>query len=269
MATESRMPQSDDELDALYQGPLDQFTPARNALAKSRGSDGAAIKALEKPNVAAWAVNQLYWHERESFDRLVEASDNSRDEHRKMLAGKAADVREAEKAHRDAIRAATEKVREILANGGQSATPQTMTAVAETLEALPTDDPPGRLTRPMKPLGFAALSGVPIRSAPAKPQRPSMKLVTSKPDPAAEREEAERAKRQAEEEREQLKAAQQEAREAESAEQRARTAVEKAEREVERRTQELDQANETLDRRKRELKDATIAYQRARLRARL
>jgi DNA repair exonuclease SbcCD ATPase subunit len=257
-----------DDIDALYSGPLDQFTAARNALAKSRGSEGAAIKGLEKPNVAAWAVNQLYWHERDVYDRVVEASEHSRDEHRKMLAGKSADVREAEQVHRDAIRAATEKVRTLLSKGGQSATPQTMTAVAETLEALPTDDPPGRLSRPMKPLGFAALSGVPIKSTPA-PQRPSMKLVTTQRSAEAEKREAERARRQAEEEREQLRLAQKEARDAEAAEQRARTSVEEAEREVERRTQALDEATETLHRLQKELKEATIAYQRARLRARL
>jgi hypothetical protein len=263
------MAQSDDELDALYRGPLDQFTAARNALAKSRGAAGAAIKALEKPNVAAWAVNQLYWHARESYDRVVEASEESRDAHRRMLAGQPAAVREAEKSHRDAMRAATEKIREILTGGGQSATAQTMTAVAETLEALPTDDQPGRLSRPMKPLGFAALSGVPIRSAPVPPQRAAMKLVSTKPDPEAARKEAARARRQADEEREQSRAAQKEARDAEVAEQRARTAVEKAEREVERRTKDLDEATETLHRLQKELKDASIAYQRARLRARL
>ena len=262
------MTQTDDELDALYRGPLDQFTSARNALAKRRGADGAAIKALEKPNVAAWAVNQLYWHARDAYDRVVEASERSREEHRKMLAGKSADVREAEKAHRDAIKIATERIRELLSKGGQSATAQTMTAVAETLEALPTDDPPGRLSRPMKPLGFAALSGVPIKAAPARPQPSSLKLVRKTRD-EAQKQEAERARLEAEQEREQLRLAQKEAHDAEIVEQRARAAVEKAEREVERRTKALDEATDTLHRLQKELKEATIAYQRARLRARL
>ena len=260
----------DDEVDVLYRGPLDQFTTARNALAKSRGADGAAIKALEKPNVAAWAVNQLYWHERDYYDRVVQASEEARDAHRKVLAGTSADIREAEKSHREAIRAAIEKTRELLGAGGQAASPPTMTAVAETLEALPTDDPPGRLSRPLKPLGFAALSGMPVRTPSAeRPQRAKMQLVTPKPDPAADKREAERAKRQADEEREQLRLAQKEAREAEAAEERARAAVEKAERDVERRTQALEEATETLRRVQKELKEATVAYQRARLRARL
>jgi hypothetical protein len=49
-------------IDELYQLPLDEFTAARNALAKSTGD--ASIKKLEKPSLSAWAVNQLFWHQR-------------------------------------------------------------------------------------------------------------------------------------------------------------------------------------------------------------
>ena len=51
------------QIDKLYQIPLDEFTPARNALAKETGE--SEIKKLEKPNLAAWSVNQLYWHQRQ------------------------------------------------------------------------------------------------------------------------------------------------------------------------------------------------------------
>ena len=50
----------DPALDRLFQLPLDEFTAARNTLAKASGADGAAIRQLSKPPVAAWAVNQLY-----------------------------------------------------------------------------------------------------------------------------------------------------------------------------------------------------------------
>src|SRR2546423_1570920 len=51
-------------VDALYQEPLDAFTAARNALAKSLAQaadrEGAAeVKAMRKPSTAAWALNQL------------------------------------------------------------------------------------------------------------------------------------------------------------------------------------------------------------------
>jgi hypothetical protein len=52
------------ELDALYQLPLDQFTSARDELAKRLRTDGQAeqaeqVKALRKPTVAVWLVNRL------------------------------------------------------------------------------------------------------------------------------------------------------------------------------------------------------------------
>ena len=59
--TTRRMPARliEDEIARLYQLPLDEFTSARNALAKRAGSDAAGIRALTKPSVPAWAVNQL------------------------------------------------------------------------------------------------------------------------------------------------------------------------------------------------------------------
>ena len=56
-----------DEVDELYQLPLAEFTGARNALAarlkqSGRANDASLVKALQKPPVSAWAVNQLYWN---------------------------------------------------------------------------------------------------------------------------------------------------------------------------------------------------------------
>lgn len=156
------MPDIDAAIDGLYQQPLDKFTPARNALAKELKRP--TIKDLEKPNVAAWAVNQLYWHERAAWDRVIVASKRLRDEHRKLLAGKPSDIRDAEKTHRESIRAALDTIRRLLTEGGQATSPATLTSVQQTLEALPTADAPGRLTRPLKPMGFEALSGVTVRA---------------------------------------------------------------------------------------------------------
>ena len=44
----------DDRIDALYQLKLDDFTAARNALAKEvRGADAATLRALKKPTALA------------------------------------------------------------------------------------------------------------------------------------------------------------------------------------------------------------------------
>jgi hypothetical protein len=71
------------EVDALFKLPLGEFTSARNALAAElkkagRPAEASAVKALVKPSVSAWVVNQLYWRHRGLFDRLVAAGDKMR-----------------------------------------------------------------------------------------------------------------------------------------------------------------------------------------------
>ena len=152
----------DDQIDALYQLPLSEFTGARNALAKSvGGTDAAGIKKLEKPSVPAWAVNQLYWKERKAYDHLIDAAEKLRTTHRALLGGKAVDLQKAEGAHRDSARAAAARIRDLLSAAGETPSDATMNAVTETLDALPAaDEQAGRLTKPLKPMGFEALAGV-------------------------------------------------------------------------------------------------------------
>src|SRR4029453_13025677 len=139
------MAPGEDDIDRLYQLPLDEFTPARNALAKQPGAS-VAIKTLQKPSVPAWAVNQLYWHRHKSYDRLMAAAEKRRDAHGRLLSGKPADVAAAEAAHADALKKAADDIRALLADAGDSATPATMVAVTATLQELPGDEAPGRLT---------------------------------------------------------------------------------------------------------------------------
>lgn len=227
------MPDFEDEIDRLYQLPLDAFTAARNALAKSAGRP--AFKELEKPNIAAWAVNQLYWRHRGDYDRLIKSAEQFRAEHRKLLSGKASDVRGPEKAHREAIRQASEHVKTLLKEGGHAVSDQTVTAVQETLEALPSADPPGRLTKPLKPMGFEALAGVSLSPSP----KPSLRIVTrsnttkeSSPprDPRRERELAKQREKEERERKERRQQAEKELKAAEAAMLRAEEAVKKAEK---------------------------------------
>ena len=71
------------DIDTLYRLSLAEFTDARNAMAKAAGAKGAAIKALEKPSAAAWAVNQLFWKQRRAYDKLIRASERVRAAHAK------------------------------------------------------------------------------------------------------------------------------------------------------------------------------------------
>jgi hypothetical protein len=80
------------ELGELFHGPLEDFTAARNELAKSLRSDGKTeaadwVKALKKPSRAAWLVNQLAERKPKDVERLLEVGEELRDAQEEMLAG--------------------------------------------------------------------------------------------------------------------------------------------------------------------------------------
>ena len=150
---------SDPEIDRLYQLPLNEFTAARNALAKAKGPE---VRSLEKPPVPAWAVNQLYWQRRPEYDALVEASEAARRTHKTVLAGRGGDVRAATRVHDQALDSALKSTLALLEEAGHPVTDATRQSIVTTLRALPSDDPPGRLARVLQPGGFEMLSGFSI-----------------------------------------------------------------------------------------------------------
>lgn len=255
-----------DAIDRLYQLPLGEFTAARNALAK--GGD-ASVKSLQKPSLPAWAVNQLYWQRRKVFDRLIAAANRVRTAHGRMLTGKAADVQEAEAAHAAAVKESVDQIRELLRAAGEVESPATIVAVQETLQALPADEPPGRLTRPLKPKGFEALAGlVPasgLRSfkvlepqAPSRAPVRSAKAAPTAAETAAERRAAEARKREATELDAALREAKKAERDATAALERARAKRDDAEREHAELTKRLDALADRL----RTLRDDAIHAER-------
>lgn len=162
------------EIDRLYQLPLEEFTPARNALAKTAGSDAARVRGLPKPPIAAWAVNQLYWKHGDLWNALVAAAENAQRAHRAVLTGKSADVRAASKVHEDAVDKALRATLALLAEAKHPATDATKHAIGTTLRAVPGDEPAGRFTRTLQPAGFGMLTGIPLApGAPAKRQKPA------------------------------------------------------------------------------------------------
>jgi hypothetical protein len=182
----------DGQIDRLYQLPLDEFTSARNALAKELGKEGGEVRTLTKPPAAAWAINQVYWSRRPVFDALVAAATALRGAHAQVLAGKRADLRAAGNAHEEALEAALKGTLAILSNAEQPASDATKQAILNTLRALPVaGEAPGRLTRTLQPGGFELLAGLPIAAGTGasarKPQPPpspppSRKRATAPPD---------------------------------------------------------------------------------------
>lgn len=153
------------DIDQLYKLPLTEFTRARNALAKDLAGDARnKVRALGKPSVPAWAVNQLYWQDRSTYEALVKAAEQLRTAHRAVISGRDADLRKPTEAHRAAVQKAVDKARAILKQARLSETSATLNAITRTLEALPTSGPPGRLETPLQPAGFDILAGVKPRA---------------------------------------------------------------------------------------------------------
>jgi hypothetical protein len=153
------------DIDQLYKLPVTEFTSARNALAKDlAGEARKKVKALGKPSVPAWAVNQLYWQDRSTYEALVKAAEQLRTAHRAVISGRNADLRKPTEVHRAAVQKAADKVRAILKQASLPETSATLNAIARTLEALPTSDRPGRLGTPLQPAGFDILAGVKPRA---------------------------------------------------------------------------------------------------------
>ncbi|HYZ90757.1 MAG TPA: hypothetical protein VFA34_00015 [Actinomycetota bacterium] len=218
----------DEALDRLYAAPLDEFTATRNALAKELGKDGAQIKSLKKPNLAAWALNQLSRRHASELQELFEATHAVRLAQRRVLSGgKASALREATETRGRVVTKLTTLAGEILTNSGHAAAPATLSAITssfiaiasgeEAAEALRT----GRLTRELhasSDTGFAEGGG--------------LTLVGSEAEEETEEDMAGRAKA--------LRAAVNDARERAQA---ASKAVREAEQEVAERVRESDEAD--------------------------
>jgi hypothetical protein len=271
------MARRDSDVDGLYQLPLEQFTAARSALAKESERDEAPrIRALAKPTLPAWAVNQVFWTARDKYDALVAAAERLRSAHRAALAGQKVDIRDVDDAHRRALNAALKEAIAILERNGHASTSSTVDVVSKTLAALPVDgQPPGRLTRPLTPGGFELFADVkPAARVLRMPDRRPQGREQPKPSEEQKRDEARhraaarhalreadatlrKAESVASRQAERVARAAEALAEAERDEREARRVLEKAEGRVEAARTALDEVRRTAQRAARALTDAT------------
>ena len=153
-------------IDRLYQLPLEEFVAARNELGRqARGDEAKAIRALAKPNLIAWALNQVYWSSRPVFDSLVAAAARLREAQARALTGQSSDLRGAGAVHREAVDAAVREATAVLEKAGHDATADTLRALRSAFEALPWEEA-GRLARPPSlSSGFGAFAGMPASAS--------------------------------------------------------------------------------------------------------
>ena len=252
------------EIDQLFQLPLNEFTAARNALAKSAGRDGAAIKALGKPPLAAWAVNQLYWQDPETYETLIAAANEMRQTHKTVIEGKAADLRSAGREHDIALEAALKSALSLLKGSGSPVTDATRQAILNTLRALPADEPPGRLTRALAPGGFEMLAGIAPAPASSEAGRgTSKRQAPAAPAPKPGRKEDKDAAREAARAREARAAAERAVRDADQKARHAEFESARAARDVAKTARRLEEARKALEEAHAELAEAEREAERA------
>lgn len=254
----ARMPKLDAELDRLFQLPLGEFTAERNALARRAGPDGAAIKALQKPPVAAWAVNQLFFKDRDRYDTLIDASNEMRRTNKAVLEGKKGDLRTAGREHDVALDAALKATVTLMKDAGQPITDATRQAIVSTLRALPADEAPGRLTRTLSPGGFEMLAGISPKPA-AKASTPGPTAVTAAKERSASTKEDARAEREAARARERRTALERAVRDADQRARQAEFEAARAAREVTKAAERVERAHQAVREAQAELEDAEAA----------
>jgi hypothetical protein len=160
----------DAKIDDLYRQPLDDFIASRNALAKTlSGADAKRVRALAKPTVGPWAVNQVYWHARPVYDKVIKSGERLRTAQIASLEGRrGTDLREAGDAHRRAVADAVKEAERLAAAAGATPAADVLMRTFETLSlASGAPEAPGRLTKALQPAGFEALAGVTPKAAPA------------------------------------------------------------------------------------------------------
>jgi hypothetical protein len=171
-------------VDGLFGLPREEFTEARNAVVRDlrkagRKDEAEEVRALKKPSVSAWAVNQLARQHPQKVADLVKAGDALRKTQRDVLAGKkGADVRGASRAQHDLADELVDAAREILAKAGTPATQTTAQRISGSLRAASTDPAAskllrkGRLSEDVESVGFGPLLHVaPQRKGRSRPAR--------------------------------------------------------------------------------------------------
>ena len=136
---------ADDDVDALYGLPLEEFVPARDALAREarrekRRDDAAAIAALAKPTRPAWMMNQLAREEGALVAKLVECAEALAEAQNDALEGKGArDLRAAGRAERQAVDRLVAAARDLRPEGHKPSAAM-LERVRTALQAVAGDD---------------------------------------------------------------------------------------------------------------------------------
>jgi hypothetical protein len=236
------------EIDRLYGLPLEEFTKERNELARRLKAEGnqvgeATVRALAKPTVVAWVVNQLARREPEQIGTLASAAGA---QERALSAADGDALRQAMADEREVLRSLAAAARQLLREAGRGA--GAVERVSSTLAAAAADPETrallerGRLQTEVTPSGFTALSGLQARARPrqAAPGRPGDELAQRRRERAEAAERARRLRAELRDLRKQAREAERAAIDLEREAATARTRADELRAQVERLERELE-----------------------------
>ena len=177
MADRRAVKERDSELDRLFALSPEQFTNARNELVAkltaSRDQERASqVKALSKPTLAVWAINQLARLQPEKLAALLQAGERLRATQARALRSKDSQVellRTAAQSERQALGELIRAAEDILAHAGHPRSASLLGRIESTLHASATGNGAerellraGHLDRELQAVGFpSATGGVP------------------------------------------------------------------------------------------------------------
>ena len=171
------------EIDRLYGTPLDEFVRERDELARRLSKEGdrdsaARVKALRKPTVGAWALNQAVRRRRVETDALIATGKRLRAAHEDLLTGgDPAVLREAMEEERSLTSAIADCAEAIASETGKAG-PALRDRVRATLHAATLDDgardelSAGRFVREREAVGLGSFGGELPAAATATAPRP-------------------------------------------------------------------------------------------------
>jgi hypothetical protein len=178
----------------LYGLPLEEFTSARNELArelKRGGKKEAAdeVGSLRKPTRSTWTVNQVARRRPQEMRALVKAGDELRKAQRAVVAGRDPEaLAQAQRAHRGLLDELTETAREVLGEAEHGPASSVLTQAVQTLRAASIEKEAakelvrGTLAGEVEQSGFGPLlAAVPSRPRKARAPKPKPKAKRKPP----------------------------------------------------------------------------------------
>jgi hypothetical protein len=171
----------------LYALPLDEFVAARTAAAKNAAAGtglslAAAVRALPKPSVAAWAVNILAAHRPDAVRQLSELGQSMR---RAQAALDAGTLRSLAQERRKLLTSVMETVRAVAEQQGRRLSAAVAAEVEQTLRAATVDERAAAAVRSGQLLRVLSADGVDLVDLHDAVAVPSVLAVPGTPTPPA------------------------------------------------------------------------------------